>query len=161
MTKQRFQYGISGYRWAPESFCVLKGLPGKPKKAVPLAEAERSEVANQFLRYGFHPAVAYIKHLERQREHRSKRYVTYGFTTREQSRLFVYSPQLYCCADAPIQERLRVFKLVRKHLKHNNGEVETSTECELDGVYRPINVRKNVVTADFDRPIRIWLKDAA
>ena len=26
MKKQRFQYGISGYRWAPESFHVSKKL---------------------------------------------------------------------------------------------------------------------------------------
>lgn len=50
MEKQRFQYGISGYRWAPESFHVSKGLPGQKKKAVPLTPEERQEVG-----YGLSP----------------------------------------------------------------------------------------------------------
>ncbi len=161
MAKQCFQYGISGYRQMPESFRAFKGLRGISKEVVPLTRAERSEVANQFLKHGFRAAVAHIKHLERQREHRSKRYVTYGFKAQEQPNLFVYCPQVYCRADAPIEERLRVFKRVRRQLEHDNGEVKTSTECELDGEYRPVNIRKNIVTADFNRPIRIWLKDAA
>ena len=49
MKKQRFQYGISGYRWAPESFQVIKGLPGQKKTAVPLTHEERSEVGRRFL----------------------------------------------------------------------------------------------------------------
>lgn len=35
--------------------------------------------------------------------------------------------------------------------------IEQSVECELDGRYRPIHTRKNYVTADFDRPIVVWL----
>ena len=89
MAKQRFQYGISGYRQMPESFRAFKGLRGISKEVVPLTRAERSEVANQFLKHGFRAAVAHIKHLERQREHRSKRYVTYGFKAQEQPNLFV------------------------------------------------------------------------
>ncbi len=44
MKKQEFQYGISGYRWAPASFHVCKGLPGQKKTDIPLTDAERREV---------------------------------------------------------------------------------------------------------------------
>jgi len=53
MKKQRFQYGIGGYRWAPESFYATKGLVGQKKKAVPLTHEERSEVGRRFLTKGF------------------------------------------------------------------------------------------------------------
>ena len=35
----------------------------------------------------------------------------------------------------------------------SEGRIEQSVECELDGRYRPIHMRKNYVTADFDRPL--------
>ena len=79
MKKQRFQYGISGYRWAPESFQVIKGLPGQKKKAVPLTREERQEVGCRFLTRGFQAAVGYVKHIERKRAHKGRLRVTYGF----------------------------------------------------------------------------------
>ena len=69
----------------------------------------------------------------------------------------MYCPQLYFRADAPIGERLRVFKQIRDVLGENDGRVVTSTECDLDGKYRPTNVRENTVTADFNRPLRIFM----
>ncbi len=48
-----------------------------------------------------------------------------------------------------------MFKKIRGILGETSGRVVTSTECELDGAYRPTNVRENIVTADFNRPLRI------
>ncbi len=68
MKKQKFQYGISGYRWAPASFHVCKGLPGQKKTDIPLADAERREVGRRFLTGGFHAAIAYVKHIEQEQK---------------------------------------------------------------------------------------------
>lgn len=142
MKKQRFQYGISGYRWAPESFRASKGLIGQRKKEIPLTDEERREVGYRFITNGFHSAVGYVKHIERMREREQRCRMTYGGT------------------DAPIAERLSVFKAVRNEFVRTDGKVETSTCCELDGTYRPVNITKNTVTADFSRPLKIWLLSA-
>ena len=65
------------------------------------------------------------------------------------------APQLYCRADAPISERLWLFKKIRSVLMETEGRVVTSTECDLDGEFNPVNVREHTTTADFDRPLRI------
>ena len=39
---------------------------------------------------------------------------------------------------------LRAF---REHLAQYGGRIEQSVECELDGNYRPVKVRKNYETA--------------
>jgi len=69
MKKQKFQYGIRGYRWVPASFRVSKGLPGQKKKEILLTDAECLEVGRRFLSGGFHVAIAYVKHIERGRKH--------------------------------------------------------------------------------------------
>jgi len=69
MKKKKFQYGIRGYRWAPASFRVSKGLPGQKKKELPLTDAERLEVGRRFLSSGFHVAIAYVKQIEQERKY--------------------------------------------------------------------------------------------
>ena len=147
MKKNKFHYAISGYRWAPESFHVSKGLTKNSMRSVPLTDEERREVGRLFLTKGFKAAVGYVKHIERARERQRRKVITYGFRTQEEPGRFVYCPQLYFRADAPIGERLRVFKQIRDVLGENDGRVVTSTECDLDGKYRPTNVRENTVTA--------------
>ena len=160
MKKQRFQYGISGYRWAPESFQVIKGLPGQKKTAVPLTHEERSEVGRRFLTEGFQAAVGYIKHIERKREHKSQLHVTYGFWLREEPGRYLYCPQAYCRAEAPLAERLGLFKMIRSDLTRRACRVESTTQCELDGASRPVHVTTNTVTADLSRPLMVWLRCA-
>lgn len=160
MEKQRFQYGISGYRWAPESFHVSKGLPGQKKKAVPLTPEERQEVGYRFITKGFRAAVGYVKHIERKRAHKSQLYVTYGFWLQEEPQRYLYCPQTYCPANAPLAKRLAVFKMIRDDLKRRACRVETSTQCELDGAYQPIHITTNTVTADLSRPLMVWLRCA-
>ena len=53
--------------------------------------------------------------------------------------------------------RLQTLRAFREHLAQSEGRIEQSVECELDGRYRPIHTRKNYGTADFDRPIVVWL----
>lgn len=160
MKRQRFQYGISGYRWAPESFQVIKGLPGQKKKAVPLTREECQEVGCRYLSKGFRAAVGYVKHIERERARKGQLCVTYGFWLREEPGRYLYCPQAYCRADAPLAERLAVFKMIRDDLKRRVCQVEISTQCELDGAYRPAYITMNTVTADLSRPLTVWLRCA-
>lgn len=155
MKEKHFHYTISGYRWAPESFRASKGLIGRPLKNVPLTFEERHEVGMLFLTKGFETAVGYVKHIERARERQRKSIITYGFHAKESARQFVYCPQLYCPSDAAIDERLHLFKTIRGAVADSGGRVVISTECDLDGEYKPTNIRENVITADFSRPMRI------
>ena len=157
MKKQRFQYGVSGYRWAPESFHVLKGRPGQKKKEVPMTREERREVGYRFITKGFRAAVSHAKHIERARAHKKQSHITYGFWLIDEQR-YLYCPQLYCRADAPLAVRLSLFKIIRDDLKRRACQVETSTECELDGAYRPVNIKTNTVTADLSRPLTVRLR---
>lgn len=157
MKKQRFHYSIGGYRWAPERFWAKKGLNGQPDDFVPLTSEERREVGILWTTKGFDAAVGYIKHVERARIRQSKSIMTYGFRSKEAPRQFAYCPQLYCRTDAPLDERLWIFKKVRSILKETGGRVTVSAECELDGRYNPVNVKENYITADFSRPLCISL----
>lgn len=157
MRKERFHYAISGYRWAPESFRASKWLDGHPRKNIPLTLEERCEVGRLFLTKGFQEAKAYIKHIERARERSRKKVLTYGFFTNELSKEYIYCPQIYFCAGASIEERLCVFKRIRAAMDEAGGRVVTSTECELDGAYRPMNIKENAVTANFNRPLCITM----
>ena len=158
MKKQRFQYGISGYRWAPGSFQVIKGLPGQKKKAVPLTREECQEVGCRYLSKGFRAAIDYVKHIERTRK--DQLYMTYGFWLVEEPWRYLYCPQASCRADAPLAERLGLFKMIRDDLKRRACQVEVSTQCELDGAFRPIHVTTNTITADFSRPLTVSLRCA-
>lgn len=155
----KFHYAISGYRWAPESFRASKGLTKQSLRNIPLTSEECCEVGHLFLTKGFAEAVAYVKRLERAKERNRKKVMTYGFRAKEGSRQFVYCPQIYFCADAPIDERLRTFKKIRVALDKTGGRVVVSTQCELDGEYRPMNVQENTVTADFSSPLSISMGD--
>ena len=64
---------------------------------------------------------------------------------------------LRCRENDPPAVRLQTLRAFREHLAQSEGRIEQSVECELDGRYRPIHMRKNYVTADFDRPIVVWL----
>lgn len=160
MKQPRFQYSLSGYRWAPESFHVSKGLAGRPKAELPISSEERREVGYCFLTKGFREAVDQVKRIERKRARKCRIYITYGFRTKEDDRLYVCCRRLCCKADAGITERLRIFKELRRHLDETGGKVEISAECELDGHFKPVHVKRNMVTADYSRPLRLWLKSA-
>lgn len=159
MKNQRFQYGIGGYRWAPESFHVLKGRPGQKKKEVAMTREERQEVGYRFITKGFRAAVAHAKHIERAQARKKHSHITYGFWLMGEQR-YLYCPQLYCPADATLAVRLSLFKMIRDSLKQRACQVEISTECELDGAYRPVNIKTNTVTADLSRPLTVRLISA-
>ena len=124
-------------------------------KIVPLTAEEQKETGILFLTKGPDAAIGYVKHIERARERQRRKVITYGFRTQKEPGQFVYCPQLYFRADAALNERLYMFKKIRGVLKETNGRVVTSTECELDGEYRPVSVKENAVTADFSRPLCI------
>lgn len=159
MCKQRFGYRISGYRWAPESFHVFKGLITQTqRKEIPLSDTERREVGLRFVTQGFRAAVAYVKHIERERECKRRLCVTYGFRIKESPKCYVYCPQLWCRPDAPLLERLHILKTFREQLAADQGRVVQSTECVLDGSCRPTEIKENYVTADLSHPLMVWLR---
>lgn len=157
MRKTSFEYHIHGYRYAPESFHIYKGLPGQEKTELPLSDEQRYQMGYLYLTQGIKRAVDYVKHIERERERKCRLYMTYGFMLKENPRSYVYCADLRCRENDPPAVRLQTLRAFREHLAQSEGRIEQSVECELDGRYRPIHMRKNYVTADFDRPIVAWL----
>ena len=157
MRKTSFEYHIHGYRYAPESFHIYKGQPGQEKTELPLSDEQRYQMGYLYLTQGIKSAVDYVKHIERERERKCRLYMTYGFMLKENPRSYVYCADLRCRENDPPAVRLQTLRAFREHLAQSEGRIEQSVECELDGRYRPIHMRKNYVTADFDRPIVAWL----
>jgi hypothetical protein len=157
MRKTPFEYHIHGYRYAPESFHIYKGLPGQKKAEVPMSDERRRQMGYLYLTQGIKSAVDYVKHIEREREHKCRLYMTYGFMLKENPHSYVYCSDLRCRVSDPLAVRLHTLRAFREHLAQDGGRVEQSVECELDGHYRPLNVRKNYVIADLDRPVVVWL----
>ena len=81
MRKTSFEYHIHGYRYAPESFHIYKGLPGQGKTELPLSDEQRYQMGYLYLTQGIKSAVDYVKHIERERERKCRLYMTYGFTS--------------------------------------------------------------------------------
>ena len=139
MGKKGFEYEIRGYRYAPESFRAFKGLPGQKMEQIPLSDEQRRKMGYLCMTQGGKAGVAYVKHIERERERKCRLYMTYGFL---------------------LKERLDTLRAFREHLAQYGGRIEQSVECELDGNYRPVKVRKNYETADLSRPVVAWLYTA-
>ena len=72
MSKLKFEYNIRGYRYAPESFHIYKGLPGQKKKEIPLSDEQRQQMGYLCLTEGVKSAVDYVKHIERERERKCR-----------------------------------------------------------------------------------------
>ena len=96
MSKLKFEYNIRGYRYAPESFHIYKGLPGQKKKEIPLSDEQRQQMGYLCLTEGVKSAVDYVKHIERERERKCRQYMTYGFMLKENPHEYVYCPSLRC-----------------------------------------------------------------
>ena len=157
MGKKRVKYEIRGYKYAPESFRAFKGLPGQKMEQISLSGEQRRKMGYLCMTQGGKAGVAYVKHIERERERKCRLYMTYGFMLKENPRSYVYCADLRCRENDPPAVRLQTLRAFREHLAQSEGRIEQSVECELDGRYRPIHMRKNYVTADFDRPIVAWL----
>lgn len=106
------------------------------------------------------PGVAYVKHIEREQERKCHLYMTYGFLIKENPHRYVYCAELRCRESDPLAVRLDTLRAFREHLAQYGGRIEQSVECELDGNYRPVKVRKNYETADLSRPVVVWLYTA-
>ena len=157
MGRKRFEYEIRGYRYAPESFRAFKGLPGQKMEQIPLSDEQRRKMGYLCMTQGGRAGVAYVKHIEREREHKCRRYMTYGFLLKDEPHRYVYCSNLRCRESDTPKERLRILRLYREHLAQTGGRIEQSTECEFDGNFRPVHVRKNYVVADLSRPVVVWL----
>ena len=111
---------------------------------ISLSGEQRRKMGYLCMTQGGKAGVAYVKHIEREREHKCRRYMTYGFLLKDVPHRYVYCSNLRC-------------SLYREHLAQNDGRIEQSTECEFDGNFRPVHVRKNYVVADLSRPVVVWL----
>lgn len=134
MGKKGFEYEIRGYRYAPESFRAFKGLPGQKMEQIPLSDEQRRKMGYLCM--------------------------TYGFLIKGNPHRYVYCAELRCRESDPLAVRLDTLRAFRECLAQHGGRIEQSVECELDGNYRPVKVRKNYETADLSRPVVVWLYTA-
>ena len=79
MGRKRFEYEIRGYEYAPESFRAFKGLPGQKMEQISLSGEQRRKMGYLCMTQGGKAGVAYVKHIEREREHKCRRYMTMAF----------------------------------------------------------------------------------
>ena len=160
MGKKGFEYEIRGYRYAPESFRAFKGLPGQKMEQIPLSDEQRRKMGYLCMTQGGKAGVAYVKHIERERERKCRLYMTYGFLIKGNPHRYVYCAELRCRESDPLAVRLDTLRAFRECLAQHGGCIEQSVECELDGNYRPVKVRKNYETADLSRSVVVWLYTA-
>ncbi|MBP1736762.1 MAG: hypothetical protein H6Q60_643 [Oscillospiraceae bacterium] len=157
MVQKKLIYSISGYRYAPESFRVYKGTEKGGREEIPLSDDQRSTLGYLYLTQGGEYAIAYIKRVEREREHKSRLYMTYGFLTQEDPSTYLFCKDIRCRTDAPLYWRMSTLRTFKEFLESIGGRVEQSTECLLDGQYRPNAIRKKYLTADYSRSVVIYL----
>jgi hypothetical protein len=158
MSQKKIGYSIHGYRYAPESFRAYYKTLGEHEKEIPLSNDQRSKLGNLCLTQGSKTALDYVKQIDRERARRCRLYMTYGFLTQEVPRTYLFSRQIRCREDAPLDKRLEVFREFKNYLAQTGGKVKTGDECRLDGHYRPVDVRERFLTADLRRPVIIWLE---
>ena len=115
MRKTSFEYHIHGYRYAPESFHIYKGLPGQEKTELPLSDEQRYQMGYLYLTQGIKSAVDYVKHIERERERKCRLYMTYGFMLKENPCSYVYCADLRCRENDPPAVRLQTLRAFREH----------------------------------------------
>ena len=156
MGKKGFEYEIRGYRYAPESFHAFKGLPGQKMEQIPLSDEQRRKMGYLCMTQGGKAGVAYVKHIERERERKCRLYMTYGFMLKENPRSYVYCADLRCRENDPPTVRLQTLRAFREHLAQSGGRIEQSVDCELDGRFRPVRTRKSYVSGGFARPVVVW-----
>jgi len=157
MVQKKLIYSISGYRYAPESFRAYKGTEKGERREIPLSTEQRNTLGYLYLTQDAESAIAYIKRVERERERKNQLYMTYGFLTREAPGTYLFCKDIRCRTDAPLYWRMATLRTFKEYLESIGGRVEQSTECLLDVRYRPIAVRKKYLTADYSRPVAIYL----
>lgn len=160
MSHKKPQYHIRGYRYAPESFRAYERLSSKEVKEIPLDSAQRHKLGTLHVTQGEKAAFDYVKQIDRARKRKCRLYMSYGFLTKEDYHTYLYSQQLYCREDAPVQKRLELFKQLKETLMQTQGVVLQGYECKLDEQYRPVDVKEMAKTADFSRPVIVWLRAA-
>ena len=128
MQKNRFQYYIKGYRYAPESFHAFKGLSGHRPVEIPLSDSQRQQMGYLCVTQSGKAAIDYVKRIERARARKPKSFVTYGFQVREDPRRYVYAPSLRCRPDAPLTERRGHVRELRAQFARDGGRVEQLSE---------------------------------
>lgn len=157
MSKKHFIYRICGKRYALENYYVLKGLTPETMKTIPLTDEQRKEIAYLCVTKGGKAGLDYVKRLERAKTYKQKYYMTYGFVTYEDSQQYAYFAGMCCNLNAPLSEKKQLYDRVRSMFNRVQCRVSVSSQCTLDGNYKPTNIMKNYCTADLSRPVLIRL----
>ena len=164
-TDDYIKYTCRGYRYAPESFRVYKVYinqsGGQHKYVEMLLTAEqRAAVGNARICKGESAASALARRYDRAMLKKQGAFITYGFVDAGDASKYYYTHQLRCKPDAPLKEKLYIFKEFKKYLARGS-EVKRS-EGFLDAYYRPVEHKKvNIryrVNADLTKPVIVYLK---
>ena len=98
------RYAVTEY--APESFRAFKGLPGQKMEQIPLSGEQRRKMGYLCMTQGGKAGVAYVKHIERERERKCRLYMTYGFLLKGNPHRYVYCAELRCRESDTLAVRL-------------------------------------------------------
>ena len=137
MGKKGFEYEIRGYRYAPESFRAFKGLPGQKMEQIPLSGEQRRKMGYLCMTQGGKAGVAYVKHIERERERKCRLYMTYGFLLKENPHRYVYCAELRCRESDPLAVRLDILRAFREHLAQMEGVLNRVWNVSLTEISAP------------------------
>ena len=126
-----------------------------------MSDEQRRKMGYLCMTKGGKAGVAYVKHIERERERKCRLYMTYGFLIKGNPHRYVYCAELRCRGKRPAGGASGYPAL-------RSGNVWPSTEAVLNrvwnanwmGITRPVKVRKNYETADLSRPVVVWLYTA-
>ncbi len=158
MGRKRFEYEIRGYEYAPESFRAFKGLPGQKMEQISLSGRTASENGLSLSdprrqggyglckahRAGTGAKVPVLQNL-------------WLFSQRRTAQVCVL-PQPLVQGERYVQRDACVSCVSTGNIWPRPAGVSNRVrECEFDGNFRPVHVRKNYVVADLNRPLVVWL----
>ena len=162
------KYSVSGYRYAPESFHAYRVLVDKSGAGeneyveLDLSGDQRQSIGYTYLCKGPLAAFALAKRYDRAMDRKPRLFLTYGFLDATKPSRYHFTQQLYCRLDAPLIERLSIFKRIRDCFKEG-AKYETTT-YQLDGAFKLVDAKKDeacyYLNADLSKPVLVYLRAA-
>jgi hypothetical protein len=159
----RIRYTCGGYSSAPESFKAYRvfidqsGRGNHTYQLINLSRDKAWEVGYCCITQGKEKAEIFIKRLVREYEKKQSPLLTYGYFVKEWPTTYLFIKERYVNADAPIADRLSLYKKMKEHFAENPQHVASQTATlGAGGVVE--SVKETVYTADFTRPVIIHFK---
>ena len=162
------KYSVSGYQYSPESFRAYRVLVDKSGAGeneyveLDLSADQCQAIGYTYLCKGPRAAFALAKKYDRAMDRKPRLSLTYGFLDASNPSRYYFTRQLYCRLDAPLAERLSIFKRVRGCFKEG-AEYETTT-YQLDSAFKPVDAKKDKScyyhNADLSKPVLVYLRAA-